>query len=134
MHLKQLLIIVFILAGCSASKAPDIPNNWRPMNAFNDEAVAIPLIKQHIYQVTNMDITVKGLLERWGEEAKMPVLYDYPDDFTLFKSVAEIKQSDLNNALKDLSQMYENKGIIFYIKDNVIFAHKKLIEENQANE
>lgn len=134
MNLKRLIIVVFILEGCSAPKAPDIPNNWHPMNTFSDEAVAIPLVKQHIYAVTNMDITVKGLLERWGEEAKMPVLYDYPNDFTLYKSVAEIKQSDLNNALQDLSQMYENKGITFYIKDNVIFAHKKTIEENQVNE
>lgn len=118
--------IVFILAGCSSkSSAPDFPNSWKSLNELPEQAVEIPLIRPYVFQVTQLDTTVKGLLERWGEEAKMPVIYDHSVDFTLFKQVKNIRQSDLQSALKELSKLYKDKGMIFYIQNGNIVAHKR---------
>ena len=76
--------------------------------------------------MTRLDTTVKGLLERWGEEAKMPVVYDYTLDFTLYKKVSTIRNTDLDNALSELSKLYEDKGMVFYVQNGVIMAHKRM--------
>lgn len=69
---------------------------------------------------------VKGLLERWGEEAKMPVVYDHTLDFTLYKKVLTVRNTNLENALGELSKLYEDRGMVFYIQNGVIMAHKKM--------
>ncbi|MDO4640699.1 MAG: hypothetical protein Q4A84_03210 [Neisseria sp.] len=121
-----LFFCTVFLAGCSAPKAPDFPNSWKPLNDLPEESVAIPLIKPHVYEVVQLDTTVKGLLERWAEEANMPLVYDNTYDFTLFKRVKEIKQQSLQNALSELTEMYSDKGMVFYIEDGVIMAYKKM--------
>lgn len=126
-------IMILMLTGCTITpKAPDFPKKWHPINELADQPVAIALNQQHIYRVTRLDTTVKELITRWGEEAKMPVVYDHTHDFTLFKSVLNIQSYDLNVALKQLSDWYVNQNIIFYIKDNVIVVHKK--EDNRLNQ
>lgn len=125
---RLLLIAVpmaILLAGCSSQKAPDFPKSWKPLNELPDQAAEIPLIKPHVYQVTQLDTTVKGLLERWGEEAKVPVVYDHFSDFTLFRRVKSIRQADLKAALKKLSELYADKDMVFYLQNDVIMAHKK---------
>lgn len=102
------------------------PNSWKPLNELPDQVTEIPLVKPHVYQVTQLDTTVKGLLERWGEEANMPVVYDYTLDFTLYKKVSTVRNINLDNALSELSKLYEDKGMVFYIQNGVIMAHKKM--------
>lgn len=114
------------LAGCSSKKAPDFPRAWKPLNDLPEQATEILLVKQHVYQVTQVDTTVKGLLERWGEEAKLPVIYDHSSDFTLFRKVKSIQQTDLKAALNELSEFYNDKDMVFYIQNGVIMAHKKM--------
>lgn len=113
-------------AGCSSKTAPDFPKAWKPLNDLPEQATEILLVKQHVYQVTQLDTTVKGLLERWGEEAKMPVIYDHSSDFTLFRRVKSIQQTDLKVALSELSEMYDDKDMVFYLQNGVIMAHKKM--------
>ncbi len=123
--LFSMVVAAALLAGCAANSAPDFPKTWKPLNELPETTTEIPLVKQHVYQVTQLDTTVKGLLERWGEEAKMPVVYDHPFDFTLFRQVKKIQQTDLNAALQELGELYADKGMAFYIQNNVIMAHKK---------
>ncbi|MDO4643950.1 MAG: hypothetical protein Q4A74_08920 [Cardiobacteriaceae bacterium] len=120
-----LFFCAVFLVGCSVPKAPDFPNSWKPLNDLPEESVAIPLTKPHFYEVVQLDTTVKGLLERWAEESNMPLIYDHAYDFTLFKRVKAIKQQSLQNALSELTDMYSDKGMIFYIEDGVIMAYKK---------
>ena len=115
-----------LMAGCANQSAPDFPSSWKPLNELPDQVTEIPLVKPHVYQVTRLDTTVKGLLERWGEEAKMPVVYDYTLDFTLYKKVSTIRNTDLDNALSELSKLYEDKGMVFYGQNGVIMAHKRM--------
>ncbi|UTG73756.1 hypothetical protein KCG55_09755 [Neisseria subflava] len=115
-----------LMAGCANQSAPDFPSSWKPLNELPDQVTEIPLVKPHVYQVTRLDTTVKGLLERWGEEAKMPVVYDYTLDFTLYKKVSTIRNTELDNALSELSKLYEDKGMVFYVQNGVIMAHKKM--------
>lgn len=115
-----------LIAGCASQSASDFPNSWKPLNELPDQVTEIPLVKPHVYQVTQLDTTVKGLLERWGEEANMPVVYDYTLDFTLYKKVSTVRNINLDNALSELSKLYEDKGMVFYIQNGVIMAHKKM--------
>lgn len=90
-----------------------------------EQSVTISLVKQHVYQVVQLDTTVKGLLERWAEESNMPLVYDHTQDFTLFQKVKSIKRPNLQEALSELSEMYHDKGMVFYIDNGVIMAHKQ---------
>ena len=96
------------------------------MNQLSDQITEIPLIKPHFYQVNQLDTTVKGLLERWGEEAKVSVIYDHSSDFTLYKKVKNIRNVDLQAALSELTELYSDKNMTFYLQNNVIMAHKKI--------
>lgn len=118
---------LFLLTACSSNSAPDFPKVWKPLNELPDKVVEIPLAKQHVYQVTQLDTTVKGLLERWGEEAKMPVLYDHSSDFTLFQGTKKIQASNLQDALSALTELYADHNIVFYMNNNIIMAHKKAV-------
>jgi hypothetical protein len=116
---------IVLLWGCSAKPAPDFPHSWKPLNDLPEQSVAISLVKQHVYQVVQLDTTVKGLLERWAEESNMPLVYDHTQDFTLFQKVKSIKRPNLQEALSELSEMYHDKGMIFYIDNGAIMAHKQ---------
>lgn len=131
---KWLMPMMIIgLFGCSITpKAPDFPKTWKPMNELTDKPVAIALTKQHMFRVTQLDTTVKELLTRWADEAKMPIVYDHTHDFTLFKPVLNIQSADLNTALKQLSDLYINENIVFYVENNVIVASK--IENQRFNQ
>lgn len=127
--LRSLLLsagVAVLISGCANQSTPDFPNAWKPLNELPDQITEIPLVKPHIYQVTQLDTTVKGLLERWGEEAKMPIVYDYSLDFTLYKKVLAIRSSNLSDALLELTRLYEDKGMVFYTQNGVIMAHKKI--------
>lgn len=118
---------LFFLTACSSSSAPDFPKVWKPLNELPEKVVEIPLTKQHVYQVTQLDTTVKGLLERWGEEAKMPVVYDHSSDFTLFQGAKQIQALSLQDALSELTVLYTDHNIVFYLNNNIIMAHKKAV-------
>lgn len=120
-----LFLSAVFLGGCSAPKAPDFPDSWKPLNDLPEQSVAIPLFKSHLYQVVQLDTTVKGLLERWAEESNMPLVYDNAYDFTLFKQVKAIKQPSLQKALSELTEMYKDKDMVFYVANGAIMAHKK---------
>ena len=129
----QMPMMIIGLFGCATiPQAPDFPKIWKPMNELADKPVAIALTKQHTFRVTQLDNTVKELLMRWAEEAKMPIVYDHTHDFTLFKPVLNIQSHDLNIALKQLSDLYVNEDIAFYIENNVIVASK--IENQRFNQ
>ena len=119
------LVCTIILFGCSAPKPSDFPKSWKPLNEFPDKTTAISLSKIHTYQVSLLDTTVKKLLERWAIEAKMPLLYDHSEDFTLYKQVKNIKATSIKDALLELSNLYAEQNMIFYIKDSVIIAQQK---------
>lgn len=121
-----LLSICAFIGGCSSHKAPDFPKEWKPINELPEHANEIPLFKQQVYEVTQLDTTVKGLLERWAEEAKMPLVYDHSSDFTLFRKVKNVRHSDLKSALAELSKLYSEQDMVFYIQNEIIMAHKKV--------
>ncbi|WP_156122156.1 hypothetical protein [Morococcus cerebrosus] len=136
--------IYFVLGGCryslgekhhtsgNSSRFRTLVRNLkrkpRRRKIISSRFVEIPLIKLHSYEVTQLDSTVKGLLERWGEEARMSVIYDHPIDFTLYKKVKSIHATELRVALNELTQLYSDKNMVFYIQDNVIMAHGKMEE------
>lgn len=51
---------------------------------------------------------------------------DHTLDFTLYKKVLTVRNTNLENALGELSKLYEDRGMVFYIQNGVIMAHKKM--------
>lgn len=119
------MMLVNVISCSTIPQAPDFPKIWKPLNELSEQPQAITLTKQHIFRVNKLDTTVKELLTRWAEEAKMPLVYDHTHDFTLFKPVLNIQSDDINIALKQLSDLYINQDIAFYVENNVIVASKK---------
>lgn len=71
--LRTLLLSVgvgVLVVGCASQSAPDFPKSWKQLNELPDQVTEIPLVRPHVYQVTQLDTTVKGLLERWGGRGK----------------------------------------------------------------
>ncbi len=56
----------------------------------------------------------------------MPLVYDHSSDFTLFRKVKNIRHSDLKAALAELSKLYSDQDMAFYIQNGIIMAHKKV--------
>lgn len=123
--LTLISVILLTNTGCTTHKVPDFPQNWRPLNELPATTQAIPLNIAHVYRITPLDVTVKGLLNRWGEEAKMPVVYNSAYDFTVFKPLLQIQAEKLEEALAQLSQLYEAQNIVFRVQDGVIVAFDK---------
>ena len=121
------------LSGCGTPSAPDFPKSWRPLNELPDKPIEISLSRSHVYRVMQVDTTVKGLLDRWAEEAKMPLVYNHGSDFSLYKNVQSIKSNDLNEALSELTSLYQEQGMVFYIENNVLMAHQRLENSMQNN-
>lgn len=121
---KRLPVLMLgVLTGCgSASGAPDFPKVWKPVNELPEHPQAIALSPPHVYRATHLDATVKSLLSRWADEAKLPVVYAHTHDFTLFKPVLAIRQTDLKAALAELSDLYRQQNIVFEMSDGAVMA------------
>ena len=43
-----------LMVGCANQSAPDFPSSWKPLNELPDQVTEIPLVKPHVYQVTQL--------------------------------------------------------------------------------
>lgn len=99
------------LAACASHPPPSINGRWRPVNHYSDQPQAIPLRPAHVYYVTPVDHTLKGLLERWASESHMTLDYRHESDFTIYRPVAELHGDDLRTTLAQLSSLYAAQGV-----------------------
>ena len=136
MKLGVLIIVpASFLFGCasSSSSVSDFSGSWKPLNELPAYTTEIPLVKQHVYQVLQLDSTVKGLLERWADEAHIPLVYDHTFDFTLFQPVLNIRQPSLSGALEQLTEIYSQQGMVFSVQDGTIVARQDVLQDTAKN-
>ena len=103
----NLLLSCLILSACAAPPAPGISGGWQPLNGYTDSVREIPLVRPYYFQALPIDVTVKGLLERWSKEANLPLVYEHPSDFTLQTNVARIQEPNIEDAVRALNKIYE---------------------------
>ena len=113
------LLAVLSLAGC-ASHAPDISGRWRPVNHFSEAPQSIPLYQNYVFYPSPMDRTLKSMLTRWAKDSKRTLSYLHSSDFTLYRDVADIRTTDLEDAVSRLNSAYATEGVSITSDDRQI--------------
>lgn len=99
------------LLGCGAKPPPEFSGRWKPVNRFAAETQAIPLVGEYTFYAAPVDGTLKGLLTRWAEDAKLGLSYQLPNDYTLHKPVSALRATTAQQAATELSAIYAAQGV-----------------------
>lgn len=94
------------LLGCATRPAPDFHGRWKPVNHFSETTEAIPLQQSYAFYASPMDGTLKNMLTRWARDSKLTLSYLHPYDFTLYAPLADLRTSNLQEAVSALNTAY----------------------------
>lgn len=111
---------LLVLTACVTRPAPDLAGRWKPINRFAVTPQEIPLYQSYVFFVSPLDGTLKNTLERWSKDSKMSLSYLHPSDFTLHARVADIRTSNLQDALNQLSAAYAAQQVVIVTEQNQI--------------
>jgi len=114
------VLSLIFLAGCATSPAPGVAGHWKPINRYAVAPQEIPLYQSYVFFVSPLDGTLKNTLERWAKDSKMTLSYLHPSDFTLYTQVADIRTSNLQDALNQLSAAYAAQHVMVMSEQNQI--------------
>lgn len=113
-------VSLLVLTACATRPAPDLAGRWKPINRYAATPQEIPLYQSYVFFVSPLDGTLKNTLERWAKDSKMTLSYLHPSDFTLHAQVAEIRTSNLQDALAELSSAYTSQQVLVASEQNQI--------------
>src|SRR3546814_3059755 len=71
-----------------------------------------------------MDRTLKSMLTRWAKDSKRTLSYLHSSDFTLYRDVAEIRTTDLEDAVSRLNSAYSAEGVSITNDDRPIVVRR----------
>ena len=94
-------VAAVLAAGCAT--------RWEPVNGFPEQPSELPLQQAYVFQASPIDRTLKAMLERWAADSGMKLEYRHPSDFTLHRSVTEIRTTRLQDALGQLESAYGSR-------------------------
>ena len=100
------------IAGCATPSAPEPRGKWVPVNRFADAPQAIPLTQSYVYQASPADGTLKTMLTRWARDSRMSLSYQHPNDYTLYRPVADIRTPSLVEATAALTSAYASQKVV----------------------
>ena len=106
-----LIPLIAMLAGCATRPAPDFGGRWKAVNHFSVVVEEIPLHQTYVFYPSPMDGTLKNMLTRWAKDSKMALSYLHTSDFTLHAPVAQLRTSDLQVAVSQLTSAYAEQRI-----------------------
>jgi hypothetical protein len=124
-------LLVAALTGCVTTPAPDVAGRWRSVNRFAEVPQEIPLYKTYVFYASPLDGTLKTTLERWCKDSKMTLSYLHPSDFTLYTQVEQVRTTNLQDALAQLTAAYAAQGVSITQEQNQIVV--KLAETSAAS-
>jgi hypothetical protein len=116
----MMIVSMLALTACATHPAPGVAGRWKPVNRFDTAPQEIPLYKSYIFYVSPLDGTLKNTLTRWAKDSKMSLSYLHPSDFTLHTQVANIRTSNLQDALSQLSTAYAAQQVTVVAEQNQI--------------
>jgi len=105
-----------LLAGCSTPKAQEPRGKWMPVNRMAEAPQAIPLHSSYIYQAAPVDGTLRGMLTRWSKDSGLTLSYLHPNDYTLYKPIADIHTVSIAEAAAALSAAYAAQGVLVVVE------------------
>src|SRR3546814_18250835 len=73
--------------------------------------LSIPLYQTYVFYPSPMDRTLKSMLTRWAKDSKRTLSYLHSSDFTLYRDVADIRTTDLEDAVSRLNSAYSAEGV-----------------------
>ncbi len=111
---------LLVLTACATHPAPDLAGRWKPVNRYAVTPQEIPLYQSYVFFVSPLDGTLKNTLARWAKDSKMTLSYLHPSDFTLHAQVAEIRTSNMQDALNQLSAAYASQHVVVVAEQNQI--------------
>ncbi len=106
------------LTACGTPPAKDFSGSWRPINRFQSQATEIPLQQAYTFYAAPIDETLKTMLGRWAKDTGRTLDYGLDYDVTLYKPVADIRTTDIDSAVQQLST-------IFAAQDVLVTAHPR---------
>lgn len=105
------VLATLALSACGTPAAKDFRGSWKPVNRFQDAPVEIPLEQPYTFYAAPMDETLKTMLDRWAKDTGRTLDYELGFDVTLYKPVADIHTTDLQEAASRLSTIYGPQGV-----------------------
>lgn len=106
-----MLLAVAALTGCATSAAKNFSGPWKPVNHFQSTPTEIPLNPAYVFYASPMDETLKTMLARWAKDSGRELSYQLPFDVTLYQPVANIRTTDIDDALAQLNTIYTLQGV-----------------------
>ena len=120
----SLSLSALFLTSCGITQPVNFPqNSWKPMNDFPNDITEIPLTRQKLYQPLRLDVSLKGMLQRWARQANLSLSYRHNSDFTLYHGVAKIQQPNIEEAIRELNEAYQHRGVDIRLVDNHILVN-----------
>lgn len=106
-----LVVALACLVACAVRSPAGISGRWQPVNRFAPTTQPIPLRSPYLFQVTPLDRTLKGVLERWARDRGMQLVYEHESDFTLHAPMADVRTSDLSAAAAQVAALYREHEV-----------------------
>lgn len=100
------------LTACGTPPAKDFSGSWRPLNRFHSQATEIPLQQAYAFYAAPMDETLKTMLSRWAKDTGRTLDYGLDYDVTLYKPVADIRTTDIDSAVQQLSTIFAAQHVL----------------------
>ncbi|MGH8110945.1 MAG: hypothetical protein ACREPF_08325 [Rhodanobacteraceae bacterium] len=110
------------LSACATPSARDFGGRWQPVNRFDTAPQAIPLRLVYEYFASPLDGTLKTMLARWARDTGMVLSWQWPDDYTLFTPVSEIRTRDVRAATGQLASIYAPLGVSVTVRGREILV------------
>lgn len=100
------------LTACGTPPAKDFSGSWRPINRFQSQPTEIPLQQAYTFYAAPMDETLKTMLGRWAKDTGRTLDYSLGYDVTLYKPVADIRTTDIDSAVQQLSKIFAAQNVL----------------------
>ncbi|MFK2905895.1 hypothetical protein ISP17_18185 [Dyella ginsengisoli] len=112
MLVGPVLLASLAMTACGTPPAKDFRGSWKPVNRFQDAPVEIPLDQPYTFYAAPMDETLKSMLDRWAKDTGRTLTYELGFDVTLYKPVADIHTTNLEDAASRLNEIYGAQGVL----------------------
>ncbi len=103
---------LFALTACGTPPAKDFSGSWHPINRFQSQPTEIPLQQAYTFYAAPTDETLKTMLTRWAKDTGRKLEYGLGYDVTLYEPVAEIRTTDIDSAVQQLSGIFVAQNVL----------------------
>ena len=97
---------------CGAPAPKDFGGTWMPVNRFRSAPTKIPLVAAYTFYASPMDGTLQAMLRRRAAHTDRQLAYELGSDYTLHQPVGQIRTTDLQEAVRQLSTIYVSQGVL----------------------